>query len=259
MMLDFGFYNMDCMEGMKQFPDKYFDIAIVDPPYGAGFTENGGCSGWFEKYKPKPNGGGVLEPIRAEVRSLQKARHVTNGLRKGQQPSKWWGANGENKKIITWDVAPGQEYFEELFRVSRNQIIWGGNYFELPATRCFLIWRKTNVSENFSMAMCEYAWTSFTGNAKVFDFSAVGQPGRFHPTQKPPELYKWILCNYAKPGDIILDTHVGSASSLVACRETGHKYVGFEIDREYYNMASERLKAAEQQVNIFDFMGDNKT
>lgn len=109
------------------------------------------------------------------------------------------------------------------------------------------------------MAMCEYAWTSFTGNAKVFDFSAVGQPGRFHPTQKPPELYKWILCNYAKPGDIILDTHVGSASSLVACRETGHKYVGFEIDREYYNMASKRLKAAEQQVNIFDFMGDNKT
>ena len=165
-----------------------------------------------------------------------------------------------HKKIITWDTAPGKEYFDERFRVSRNQIIWGGNYFELPPTRCFLVWRKLTISEKFSMAMAEYAWTSFNANAKVFEHVPQDSTGtRFHPTQKPVALYKWILQNYAKPGDKILDTHVGSASSLVACRETGHKYVGFEIDKEYFDKASERLKAAEQQVNIFDFMGDNKT
>ena len=184
-------------------------------------------------------------------------RHVICGLRKGQSPPDWWrmGAQtGQNKKIIAWDVAPGQDYFDELFRVSRNQIIWGGNYFNLPATRCFLIWRKTNVPQDFTMAMAEYAWTSFNDNAKVFDFSAVGQPGRFHPTQKPVELYKWIINNYSKAGDTILDTHVGSASSLIACRETGHKYVGFEIDEDYYKQAKKRLDSAEAQGNIFDFL-----
>ena len=158
------------------------------------------------------------------------------------------------KKIIKWDVAPPQEYFKELFRISRNQIIWGGNYFELPPTRCFLIWRKTNVPENFSMAMAEYAWTSFNANAKVFDFSAVGQPGRFHPTQKPVELYKWVIANFAEPGDKILDTHVGSASSLIACHDMGHKYVGFEIDKDYYKKARKRLDTAEAQMNIFDYL-----
>ena len=156
------------------------------------------------------------------------------------------------KKIISWDVAPEKEYFEELFRVSRNQIIWGGNYFELPPTRCFLIWRKTNVPENFSMAMCEYAWTSFNANAKMFEFSAVGQSGRFHPTQKPIELYKWIISNYANEGDTILDTHVGSASSLIACHQTGHKFVGFEIDPGYYEKAKTRLEVAQSQISLFD-------
>lgn len=154
------------------------------------------------------------------------------------------------KKIIAWDIAPGKEYFEELFRISRNQIIWGGNYFDLPPTRCFLIWRKTNVPHDFSMAMAEYAWTSFSGNAKVFDYSAVGQQGRFHPTQKPPELYKWILTNYAKQGDKILDTHVGSASSLIACYDLGFDYVGFEIDKEYYELASKRLADEMAQVRF---------
>lgn len=158
------------------------------------------------------------------------------------------------KKIISWDVAPKQEYFEELFRISRNQIIWGGNYFNLPATRCFLIWRKTNVPQDFSMAMAEYAWTSFNGNAKVFDFSAVGQKGRFHPTQKPIELYTWILANYAKEGDKILDTHVGSASSLIACHRMGFDYVGFEIDEEYYRQASKRLKEELDQMSILELM-----
>ena len=106
------------------------------------------------------------------------------------------------------------------------------------------------------MAMCEYAWTSFNGNAKMFEFSAAGQPGRFHPTQKPVQLYTWILENWSKPGDKIIDTHCGSASSLVACHETGRKYVGFEIDEEYYRQAKERLKRAENQMNIFS-MGYN--
>ena len=155
------------------------------------------------------------------------------------------------KTIIKWDVAPPQEYFDELFRVSKNQIIWGGNYFQLPPNRCFLIWRKTNVPHNFSMAMAEYGWTSFWGNAKVFDYSAIGQEGRFHPTQKPIALYKWILRNYAKPGDIILDTHVGSASSLIACEELGFDYVGFEIDKEYYQKARARIDEFNQQMRMF--------
>ena len=113
------------------------------------------------------------------------------------------------KKIIAWDIAPPKEYFDELFRISRNQIIWGGNYFDLPPTRCFLIWRKTNVPQDFTMSMCEYAWTSFNANAKVFDFSAVGLPNRFHPTQKPIELYEWIYGLYAKKGFKIIDTHLG--------------------------------------------------
>ena len=219
-MLDFGFYNMDCMDGMREFPDNYFDLAIVDPPYGDG-------------------GGGTTR------------RHITSGLRKGQGPPDWWNLGGEvRKKILAWDIAPDQSYFDELFRISRNQIIWGGNYFRLPPTRCFLIWRKINVPEKFSMAMAEYAWTSFNDNAKVFDFSAVGQEGRFHPTQKPPELYKWILTNYAKEGYKILDTHVGSASSLIACYDLGFDYVGFEIDEEYYKLAKQRLEDEMAQMRF---------
>ncbi len=233
-MLDYGFYNMDCMDGMKQFPDKYFDLAIVDPPYGDG---------------------GAVETARQE-QIRRSVRQVSQGQASTAKCTRTGGtwASKFGKKIIAWDTAPKQEYFKELFRISRNQIIWGGNYFKLPPTRCFLIWRKTNVPEKFSMAMCEYAWTSFNDNAKMFSFSAVGQEGRFHPTQKPPELYRWILEGYSKPTDIILDTHVGSASSLIACRETGHKYVGFEIDPDYYAMAKKRLDVAEAQGNIFDFL-----
>lgn len=164
----------------------------------------------------------------------------------------WRDMGGEVlKKIVAWDVAPSKEYFEELFRVSRNQIIWGGNYFDLPPTRCFLVWRKSNIPESFSMAMVEYAWTSFNANAKMFSFPSGGQAGRFHPTQKPVELYKWILNRYSQPGDKILDTHCGSASSLIACHELGRQYVGFEIDKEYYTKAKAMLEEAEAQQNIF--------
>ena len=242
-MIEAGFYNMDCMDGMKEFPDKYFDLAIVDPPYGdggvRGATENASGNASTDT-GTIPRGGGTAN------------RHITSGLRKGQSPPNWWNMGGEvRKKIIAWDVAPGQEYFKELFRVSRNQIIWGGNYFGLPPTRCFLIWRKTNVSQDFSMAMAEYAWTSFSLNAKVFDFPANGQPGRFHPTQKPVQLYTWILANYANRGDRILDTHAGSASSLVACEKMGFEYVGFEIDETYFKLAQERINEERAQLSIW--------
>jgi site-specific DNA-methyltransferase (adenine-specific) len=205
-MLDFGFYNMDCMDGMKRFPDKYFELAIVDPPYGISITD----SGRLGKY------------------------------------------NANTKR---WDdCVPNEKYFNELFRVSKNQIIWGGNYFNLPPTRCFCIWDKQQ-PENVSFASCEFAWTSFNASAKTFYFSPLrDNGGRIHPTQKPVKLYEWLLTRYATKGDKILDTHVGSASSLIACHNLGFDYVGFEIDKDYYSMANERLNAAKAQASIFDFI-----
>ena len=206
--MDFGFYNMDCMEGMKQFPDKYFDLAIVDPPYG------------LKRFK---RGGSVINKY-------------------GNEKGKW-----NNDK-------PSPEYFDELFRVSKNQIIWGGNNFSLPPSEYFIIWDKVN-PENFSFAQCEMAWTSCKVPAKIFVYNSQKESNeRIHPTQKPVALYEWLLNRYAKPNDIILDTHVGSASSLIACRNTNHKYVGFELDETYYNIAKERLDAETAQMNIFDFI-----
>jgi site-specific DNA-methyltransferase (adenine-specific) len=163
-------------------------------------------------------------------------------------------ANKYGTSVRHWDIAPPPEYFKELFRVSKNQIIWGGNYFNLPPTRCFVVWRKPNVTETFTMAMCEYAWTSFNANAKWWEGAPQGTKTdpRFHPTQKPIALYEWLLSNYANHGDKILDTHVGSASSLVACHHQGFKFVGFEIDEEYYRLASERLEAEKAQVSLFE-------
>ena len=225
--MDVGFYNMDCMKGMKEFPDKYFDLAIVDPPYGGGndkeieSRKRSRFGGWFDNYNIKRTGGGYSEKY--------------------------------GKKIEHWDFAPTKEYFQELFRVSKNQIIWGGNYFELPPTRCFIIWKKLTISEKFSMAMAEYAWTSFKENAKIFECAPQGtaQEKRFHPTQKPIKLYEWLLSRYAKQGDKILDTHVGSASSLIACHRAGLEYVGFELDEDYYKAASERLEAEKSQTSLF--------
>ena len=165
------------------------------------------------------------------------------------------------KKIIAWDVAPGDDYFKELFRVSRNQIIWGGNYFSLPPTRCFIVWRKLTISEKFTMAMAEFAWASFNENAKVFECAPQGTANetRFHPTQKPVKLYQWLLKHYAKEGDKILDTHVGSASSLIACHRAGLDYWGFEIDPVYYKAAKERLDRETAQMNIMDFIRGETT
>ena len=204
-MLDFGYYNMDCMQGMKEFPDKYFDLAIVDPPYGINIQKSG-----------------------------RLGRYNTKNV---------------------WDSEiPSDDYFNELFRVSKNQIIWGGNYFDLPPTKCFLIWDKKQ-PENISFASCEFAWTSFDSVAKTFYYSPMNDTDkRIHTTQKPVALYEWILSRYAKDGDIILDTHVGSASSLIACYNTNHKFVGFELDKYYYELSKKRLDAEMAQMRITDFI-----
>lgn len=140
--------------------------------------------------------------------------------------------------------------------MSKNQVIWGGNYFSLPPTRCFLIWEKLSISEEFTKAMAEYAWTSFNGNAKVYKCAPQGTANdkRFHPTQKPVSLYQWILDKYAKKGDKILDTHCGSASSLIACHRAGIDGWGFEIDRDYYKQAKLRLDRERDQVSIFELI-----
>lgn len=214
---------MDCMEAMKSMPNNAFDLAVVDPPYGDGLPQ-------FSKEK---QGGG-------------------KGVRLVSRAGGHFARYDPDKKILAWDVAPEREYFTELFRVSKNQIIWGGNYFELPRTRCFLVWRKTNVPpEGFSMAAAEYAWTSFNENALVFEFSATGQAGRFHPTQKPVELYAWIYKHFAKPGDKILDTHLGSGSSRIAAYDAGLDFVGYEIDEQYFEKQEARFERHTAQLSLF--------
>jgi site-specific DNA-methyltransferase (adenine-specific) len=198
-------YNMDCMEGMKQFPDKYFELAIVDPQYGIEINHN-------------------------------------IGRRKGDKPSKY--------KKVNWDnEPPTAEYFQELNRVSKNQIIWGANYFWMPPTKCFIIWRKPQISEGVSFSMCEYAWASFDLTSKEW-IGMSNENDRIHPTQKPVALYKWLLLNFAKQGDKILDTHVGSASSLIACYDMGFDYVGFEIAEDYYNAAQKRIEENKAQFRM---------
>lgn len=206
-------FNMDCLEFLREQPDKSFDLAVVDPPYGGA---NDLCI----------NGGGV---------SVEGSTATRTG---GTWATKY------GKKIIGWDVAPGEEYFKELFRVSKNQIIWGGNYFSLPPTRCFLVWRKLTISESFTMAMAEYAWTSFNGNAKVFECAPQGasKDPRFHPTQKPVALYTWVFKQFAKPGDRVLDTHLGSGSSRIAAYGLDLDFTGIEIDKDYFEKSVERFE-----------------
>lgn len=221
-------FNEDCMAGMARYPDKYFDLAVVDPPYGGGhgFSGKERFGGHFDRYR---------EGVQNRGRMGEKIR----------------------KKIIAWDNAPGREYFDELFRVSKQQIIWGGNHFPLPPCRCFLIWEKTNIPEKFTMAQCEYAWTSFKDNAKIFKFSSLRTKGEthFHPTEKPVALYTWVFQNYAKPGDKILDTHLGSGSSRIAAYEQGLDFVGFEIDKQYFGLQEERFEAHTAQMSLFRMEG----
>lgn len=234
-MLDFGYYNMNCMEGMKQFPDKYFDLAIVDPPYG--LKEHGGVN--RSTYVKQPNG---------------RSTYVKDG----QYKKRGW----DNKP-------PTKEYFEELIRVSKNQIIWGCNYFDYSLVGGRIIWDKCN--DGTSQSGAEIAYCSLHNKVDIIRYMWRGmmqgksisegtiQQGnkslnekRIHPTQKPVLLYEALLEKYAKPGDIILDTHVGSASSLIACHNTNHKFVGFEIDEHYYKPSSERFKKATSQMTLFE-------
>lgn len=212
-MLDFGYYNMDCMQGMKEFPDGYFDLAIVDPPYG----------------------------INAGKMHMGSGKHQF--------------AKGKD-----WDAGiPSREYFDELFRVSINQIIWGGNYFTeyLKPSPHWIVWDKMN--PNLSFAEGELAWVNQGDNLRIFQYytvKATTEDPKIHPTQKPIKLYKWLLNRYAHDGDKILDTHVGSASSLIACEEMGYEYVGFEIDAEYYAKGMERIKTHRAQLSIMELMND---
>jgi site-specific DNA-methyltransferase (adenine-specific) len=164
------------------------------------------------------------------------------GRRKNDKPS--------NHKKVTWDsVIPNKEYFNSLFFISENQIIWGGNYFELPPTKCFMIWNKPQMSDLVSFAMCEYAWSSFNTTAKVFHNTYIDS--KIHPTQKPVALYKWLLTNYAKPNDKILDTHGGSMSIAIACWDLGFDLDIIELDKDYYDKAVQRFERHINQKQIF--------
>lgn len=200
-------YLEDCVQALKRFDDNYFDVAIVDPPYGLGnkLVDGGaGRNGKFDK----------------------------------------------NRNSVKWDILPSGEYFEQLFRVSKNQIIWGSNYFYLPPTRCNLIWDKM---QEFSGADFELAWTSFDKASKAFRMSRVEaySDGKIHPCQKPIKLYDWIIQNYCAEANLILDTHVGSGSSRIASAKAGKQFIGFEIDPEYYEKQEKRFNDWNSQLRMF--------
>lgn len=222
-------YNVDCMNGMREYPDKHFDLAVVDPPYGIG------CM------------------------SMTYTKEGKHREKYGTQAA----MKRDYSKQSEWDLRPSTEYFQELFRISKAQIVWGGNYFSdiLPPSKGFIVWDK-RVSDSMrnDFADCEYAWLSpGLGVARVFRFVWNGmiqgnmknKEDRFHPTQKPIELYSWIFRNYAKPGDKILDTHLGSGSSRIAAYDAGFDFVGYEIDKEYFDKQEERFLKHTEQLNLF--------
>jgi len=195
------------MELMARYPDNYFDLAVVDPPYGIGVNNN-------------------------------------MGRRKGQKPSGYKKAYWDNE-------SPNIEYFNELFRVSRNQIVWGANHFisKMPFdSSCWIMWDK-GFSEDVTFAQFELAWSSFKSTCKKYD-KTPNQLNRIHPTQKPISLYDWIFKNYANPNDLILDTHLGSGSSRIAAHKAGLSFVGCEIDKEYFDKAERRFKDFTSQLTM---------
>lgn len=161
-----------------------------------------------------------------------------------------WAAKYK-KGDCAWDVAPEKQYFDLLFRASKNWVVWGGNYFSqhIEGARCFIVWRKLQMLGMHTMADCELALTSFDANAKIWDGN--NAQGRIHPTQKPVKLYQWIYANYAKQGDRILDTHLGSGSSAIAAHYAGLEFVGIELDPDYYAAAVERFKRETAQEALF--------
>ena len=201
----------DCMALMARYPDKHFDLAIVDPPYGISCGDN--KSGM--------------------------------GRRKGDAKATY--------KMGDWDaVPPPPEYFDELRRVSKNQIIWGVNHYvsRMPwNSPCWIVWDK-KFSNDVSFAAVELAWTSFDRTAKRFECTPL-QAGRIHPTQKPVELYAWMLANFAEPGQRILDTHLGSGSHAIAAHYVGAHLTACEIDADYYAAALARIKRETAQTTLF--------
>jgi site-specific DNA-methyltransferase (adenine-specific) len=196
-------YLMDNIELMKHYPDKYFDLAVVDPPYGIDIETSGTH---FKKYKTKG-----------------------------------------------WDSkTPPYEYYLELFRVSKDQIIWGGNYFleHLPNTKCFLIWDKM-IGEGMSFADAELAWTSFKKPTRIKKLLSRSENGKIHPTEKPVKLYDWIFHNYAEEGMKILDTHLGSGSSRISANKAKLHFVGCEIDEEYFNKQNKRYEEFVSQARLW--------
>ena len=195
----------DCMDIMRDIPDKYFELAIVDPPYGININMN-------------------------------------MGLKKGQI-----------KKHIQkkWDNScPDDFYFDNLFRISKNQIIWGGNYFKLPPNYHFIFWDKLTPHE-MSFSDGEYAWTSFNRSSVKFTMRNITNETKIHPTQKPIALYRWILRNYAKPGDKIIDTHSGSGSCAIACFLERFDFLAIEKDKDYYEASVKRLNEIRAQGRLF--------
>jgi site-specific DNA-methyltransferase (adenine-specific) len=218
---------IDCMEFMRSCKDKQFDLAVVDPPYGLD-----------------------LANMNMGVGKSKKASKIEN--------RKWKPKDWDNK-------TPTTEYFIELFRVSKNQIIWGGNYFDLPPCKNYIIWDK-QMPEGLSFADCEFAWTSYDKAPKMFRYSAyLDKLNKQHPTQKPVALYDWIFRNYAKPNDTILDTHMGSQSSRISAYKAGLDFTGCELDPEYFEQGNHRFNEflkkygtpdptkaiAGQQINLF--------
>ena len=205
--------NEDNMELMARYEDNYFDLAIVDPPYGIG--------------------GGADNRKAIETKSKNNLKRLT---RKGGME---WDRN-----------PPNAEYFIELKRVSKNQIIWGGNYMiqNLENTRCFIVWDKMTYIP--TMSQIEIAWTSFKTHSQLIKINS-NQEGRIHISQKPVALYKWILDKYAKPNDKILDTHLGSGSIAIACHDYGFDLTACELDKEYFDMAMQRINNHVAQQKLF--------
>lgn len=214
-------YNCDCLSYMRTVPDKFFDLAVVDPPYGinAPNMQMGGHDGY-----------------QSTATKLRKGR-LNQGAGKLKN-------RALNTLSCDWDFEPpGPEYFDELFRVSKNQIIWGGNYFPLPPTRGIICWDKLQPWENFSQV--ELAWTSFDCPAKLVRISSRGganEEEKIHPTQKPIELYSWIFEKFSRGGGQVFDSHVGSGSSRIAAYYAGIDFYGCEISKDYFESMEKRFQ-----------------
>lgn len=208
---------MDCMDLMREFPDKHFDIAIVDPPYGISAPKQAD-SQWHRNKNRLSQGGGKLNDRVVQPLNLEWDEHP-----------------------------PKQEYFDELRRASKSQIIWGANYFNLPPSRCVIAWDKCQSWESFSA--WEMAWTSYDKPAALYR-QRTHATGKIHPTQKPVKLYSWLLSKFAKPGQRILDTHLGSGSIAIACHYFGVHLTASEIDRNYFNAACERIQRETLQTTL---------